>query len=48
MNLMSERKTYFPPKMTVTEIGIKDIVTLSIVDNLDGTYPYENSAFWEE
>jgi hypothetical protein len=46
---MSERKNYFSPTLTVTEMSAKDIITLSVIDNSneDGTYVGENSAFWE-
>ena len=46
---MRKSKAYTCPKITVTELDIKDIITLSIVDNNDedGKYKGENSAFWE-
>ncbi len=49
MDLMSERKNYFSPEMTFTEMCIRDIVTLSMIDNTneDGLYTGEHSAFWE-
>lgn len=47
---MEKSKAYTSPMVAVTELDVRDIITLSQIDgpNEDGTYVGEHSVFWGE